>query len=137
MSEFIQPSFCRRQGNRFTLVLPLAVPLSHNMISAFLIFRHYVNITCYKNLETGPTFRGAATLSFENDCSRSKDSERLRILVSITIWTIWKSRHKSSINSQDVASNETTEVLLSDRVRKSWNATRFMEGGRWLRTLGG
>src|SRR5258708_6099165 len=38
--------------------------------------------------------RGAAAISFEND--HSKDSERLRILISMTIWAIWKSRNKNS-----------------------------------------
>ena len=28
----------------------------------------------------------------------------------MTIWAIWKSRNKNSINNQDVASNETREV---------------------------
>jgi hypothetical protein len=39
----------------------------------------------------------------------SKDSERLRILISMTIWAIWKSRNKNSINDQDVAPSETRE----------------------------
>ena len=75
--------------------------------------------------------RGVAALSFEDDYG--KDSERLRILISMTIWAIWKSRNKNSINNQDVSSNETREVLkdlLQDLIRKSWNATRFLEGGR-------
>ncbi len=77
--------------------------------------------------------RGTPALSSEY--GHSKDSERLRILISMTIWAIWKSRNKNAINNQDVAPNETREVmkeLISDLVRKSWNATRFMEGGRRL-----
>ena len=76
--------------------------------------------------------RGAAAIPFED---YSKDSERLRILVSVTIWAIWKSRNKNSINDQEVAAveaRETLKALISDLVRKSWNATRFMEGGRRL-----
>ena len=75
--------------------------------------------------------KGAATLSFQFDHSR--DSERLRILISMTVWAIWKSRNKNSINDQDVATTEardTLKGLISDLVRKSWNATRFMEDGR-------
>ena len=44
-------------------------------------------------------------------------------------------KNKNSINNQDVAAIETREVLkdlLSNLVRKSWNVTRFMEGGRRL-----
>ena len=77
--------------------------------------------------------RGAVAISHKDDHNR--DSKRLRILISMTIWAIWKSRNKNSINNQDVAANETREVLkdlLSDLVRKSWNATRFIEGGRRL-----
>jgi len=53
----------------------------------------------------------------------------------MTIWAIWKSRNKNSILDQDVAPSETREVLkelIRDLIRKSWNATRFMEGGRRL-----
>ena len=74
--------------------------------------------------------RGAAALSFEKDIS--KDSIRIRTLISMTIWAIWKSKLKSSINNQDVSPNETTQLLkemISDLVKKSWNATRFMEDG--------
>ena len=77
------------------------------------------------------TIRGTAAISFKDDHNR--DSKRLRILISMTIWAIWKSRNKNSINNQDVAVNETREVLkdlLSDLVRKSWNVTRFIEGSR-------
>jgi len=71
--------------------------------------------------------RGSAAITFNEDFN--KDSERIRILISITIWTIWKSKIKSSINNQDVTTNETTRVLkesISELIRKSWNATRFM-----------
>ena len=75
--------------------------------------------------------RGVGALTFEGDYN--KDSERLRILISMTIWAIWKSKIKNSINSQDVAPNETSGVLkglIADLIIKSWNATRFKEGGR-------
>ena len=48
---------------------------------------------------------------------------------------MWKSRNKNSILDQVVAPSETREVLkelIRDLIRKSWNATRFMEGGRRL-----
>jgi hypothetical protein len=51
----------------------------------------------------------------------------------MTIWAIWKSRNKNSINNQDVAASDTRELLkelIQDLVRKSWNATRFMEDGK-------
>jgi len=56
-------------------------------------------------------------------------------------WFLWQYGQygnletKNSINNRDVAPNETREVLkglLTDLVGKSWNATRFMEGGRRL-----
>jgi hypothetical protein len=75
--------------------------------------------------------RGAAAISFENDYNR--DSERLRILISMTIWAIWKSRNINTINIQDVVLTEAKdelERLLKDLITKSWNATRFVEEGR-------
>jgi hypothetical protein len=39
------------------------------------------------------------------------------------------------MNDQEVAAAETGEALkdlITDLVRKSWNATRFMEGGKRL-----
>ncbi len=68
---------------------------------------------------------------FEEDFD--KDSERLRILITMTIWAIWKSKLKNSINDLDIAPNETTQVLkdlISDLARRNWNETRFMEEGR-------
>ena len=46
----------------------------------------------WPNISLG-LIRGAAALSFENDYS--KDSERLRILISMTIWTIGGRRETS------------------------------------------
>ena len=83
----------------------------------------------WPNISIG-LIRGAATIAFEND--QNKDSERIRILISLTVWAIWKSRNKSLVNEQDVSPNETKESLkeiITDLVRKSWNATRFMESG--------
>src|SRR5882757_8688665 len=63
------------------------------------------------------------------------DSERLRILISLTTWAIWKSRNKSTMNNQEITTieaRETLKNLIADLVRKSWNATKFMEEGRRL-----
>src|SRR5258708_21774786 len=84
----------------------------------------------WPNISLG-LIRDAATISFEND--HRKDSERLCILISMTIWAIWKSRNKNSINDQDVASceaKETLKGLIQETIRKSWNATRFSEGSK-------
>ena len=81
----------------------------------------------WPNLSLG-LIRGTPAIGFEND--PNKDSERLRILISLPVWAIWKSRNKSSINNQDVSPNEMAETLrniISDLVRKSWNANKFME----------
>jgi hypothetical protein len=54
----------------------------------------------------------------------------------MTIWAIWKSRNKNAINNQDIAAEETKaelERLIKDLITKSWNASRFMEGGRRLK----
>jgi hypothetical protein len=52
----------------------------------------------------------------------------------MTVWAIWKSKLKISIKDQDVAPNETTQILkelLSDLTRNSWNATRsWKEAGK-------
>jgi len=51
----------------------------------------------------------------------------------MTVWAIWKSKIKISIQNQDVTPNETTQTLkglLTDLVTKSWNTTRFMEEGK-------
>jgi len=77
--------------------------------------------------------RGTAALKFEID--QNKDSDRLRILISLSIWAIWKSRNRSAITDQVVSSNETSETLkelIQAQVRKSWNATRFLGGKRKL-----
>ena len=74
--------------------------------------------------------RGAPTVAYENDFN--KDTERLRTLISMTIWSIWKSRNKSTILNQDIAPNETRETLkdlIQDLIRKSWNTMHFMEEG--------
>jgi len=84
----------------------------------------------WPNINLG-LIRGVAALTFENDMN--KDSERLRILIAMTIRAIWKSKKKISIQNQDVTPNETTQILkglLTDLVTKSWKATRFMEEGK-------
>ena len=53
--------------------------------------------------------RGAPALSFEHDYT--KDSERLRILLVLTIWAIWKTRNKCAINDQEIAPTEASETL--------------------------
>jgi len=53
----------------------------------------------------------------------------------MAIWAIGKSRNKTAITNQDVSPNETAETLkgrIQAQVRKSWNATRFLEGKRKL-----
>jgi len=74
--------------------------------------------------------RGSPALSFENDLN--KDAERLWTLISIMIWSIWKSRNKCTILDQDVTPNETRETLkeqIKDLIRKRWNTTQLMEEG--------
>jgi len=78
--------------------------------------------------------RGTAALTFDHDMN--KDSERLRILISMTVWAIWKSKIKISIQNQDVTPNETTQILkglLTDLLTKSWNMMCFMEEDRKLK----
>jgi len=78
--------------------------------------------------------KGSAAITFNDD--RNSDSERLRILISMTLWAIWKSRNKNTINSQDVVPNETIEILkdmISSLIRNSWIATKFMEPTRKMK----
>jgi len=49
----------------------------------------------WPNISLG-LIRGSAAISFEEDFNT--DSERVRILISMTIWAIWKSINKNSIN---------------------------------------
>ena len=70
--------------------------------------------------------RGAAAITFEKD--HNKDSERLHILISMTIWAIWKSRNNNTINNQDVVLSDaprTLKELIQDLKRKGWNMTQF------------
>jgi len=58
------------------------------------------------------------------------------MLIATTVWAIWKSKIKISIQNQNVTPNETTQLLkglLTELVTKSWNATRFMEEGKRVR----
>lgn len=64
--------------------------------------------------------RGTTALSFKDDLA--KDSERLRILLSMTFWSIWKSRNENTINDRDVTPSETTgnlKEMIKDRIRKA------------------
>ena len=75
--------------------------------------------------------QGSAALTFEKDTN--KDSKRIKILISMTIWAIWKSKIKNSINDENVPIHETTQTLkaqISNLIRNSWNATYFMEENR-------
>jgi len=48
----------------------------------------------------------------------------------MTLWAIWKSRNKNTINNQDIVPNETREILkemISNLIRNSWMVTKFME----------
>ena len=51
----------------------------------------------------------------------------------MTIWAIWKSKIKNSINDENVPIHETTQMLkaqISNLIRNSWNAMCFMEENR-------
>ena len=48
------------------------------------------------------------------------------------IWSIWKSRNKSTILDQDITPKETRETLIElikDLIRRRWNTTRLLEAG--------
>ena len=86
----------------------------------------------WPNISMG-LIKGVPALAYEDDSE--KDSERLRMLISLTTWAIWKSGNKSSMNDQKVTTieaGETLSNLISNLVRSSWNAARYMEGGRRL-----
>jgi len=63
---------------------------------------------------------------FDDDYNR--DSERLRILISLTVWAIWKARNKNTTSNQNVSLNESKELLkdlISSLIRNSWIETCF------------
>jgi len=50
----------------------------------------------------------------------------------MTIWSIWKSRNKSTLLDQDITPKETRETLIElikDLIRKRWNTTCLLEEG--------
>jgi len=53
--------------------------------------------------------RGTMALTFEDNSS--KDSERLQILILMTIWAIWKSRNKNTILDLEAVPSETRDTL--------------------------
>ncbi len=72
--------------------------------------------------------RGTVALTLESD--NKKDTEKLCILISMTMWAIWKSRNKNSINNQDIAICKTSALLralISEQVRKAWNVMHFLD----------
>ena len=75
--------------------------------------------------------KGAPAMAFEHDSN--KDSQRLRILISLTTWAIWKCRNKSTMNNEEISiidAKETLKNLVTDLVRRNWNATKHMEKRR-------
>jgi len=82
---------------------------------------------------TTDLIRGITALSFKDDLTR----DLLCILVSMTIWAIWKSRNENTLQDQVVTPNETRETLkemIRDISRKSWSSMRLMEGrGKFTR----
>jgi hypothetical protein len=72
---------------------------------------------------------GAITLT-DNQGKPAKDlsSERIRILVAMTTWAIWKVRNKHAILSQPVTPSEASNLLielLKENLTKSWTALKF------------
>ena len=57
--------------------------------------------------------KGAAAISFEDDYNR--DSERIRNLITMIIWAIWKSRNKNSNNDQEVARTNRLDERDTER----------------------
>ena len=72
--------------------------------------------------------KGAPAMAFEHD--NNKDSQRLKIFISLTTWVIWKSRNKSTMNNEEISTieaKETLKNLVTDLVRRSWNMTKYKE----------
>ena len=84
----------------------------------------------WPNISMG-LIKAAPAMAFEHDSN--KDSQRLRILISLTTWAIWKCRNKSTTNNEEISiidAKETLKNLVTDLVRRSWNATKHMEKRR-------
>jgi ribonuclease HI len=72
---------------------------------------------------------GAVTLTdFQGGPTRDMSSERLRIIISMTIWAIWKNRNNYAIQNRPVALSDASNLLielLKDLITKSCNALKF------------
>jgi ribonuclease HI len=72
---------------------------------------------------------GAIALSDRNGKPlRTSDSERLRTIISLTIWTIWKTRNTITIRGESIQKQTTQKLLkeiIKDIIIKSWNALKY------------
>lgn len=60
--------------------------------------------------------------------TKDLDSERLRLIISMTIWAIWKTRNKHKIQNLPVTPIESAKLLktmLKDLITQSHNSMRF------------
>jgi hypothetical protein len=75
--------------------------------------------------------RGIGSFAMEDEpekLKRNRDAERARILISTTVWTIWKARNQRAIQNIWTPASEPSKALrktLSEYVTKSWNALQF------------
>jgi ribonuclease HI/exonuclease III len=72
---------------------------------------------------------GAITLSDANGRPlRTVDSERLRIIISLTMWTIWKTRNSITIkgeNTEKLNNQKLLTDIMKDIISKTWNALKY------------
>ena len=81
----------------------------------------------WPNMSMG-LIKGAPAMAYKHD--NNKDLQRLRILISLTTWVIWKRRNKNTMNNKEITTikaKETLKHLVTDLVRRSWNAMKYME----------
>ena len=113
--------------------LPTSVNQSNCFFLPIVVWDWIIHNSHRPNMTIG-LIKGAVAIKYDNDYS--KDSERLWILISMTVWAIWKLKLKNSINDQVVAPDETSGVLrglITNLITKSWNMMWFLESNkRWL-----
>lgn len=72
---------------------------------------------------------GALTLSDENGKPlKTKDSERLRIFITMTLWAIWKNRNNYAIQNIPVVPSEPGDLamkMIKDLINKTWTNLRY------------
>lgn len=88
--------------------------------------------------------RGAGALALTSEktdtalsMKRNQDAERLKILMTTTVWAIWKTRNLKTIQGVPVRKSEASRLLielLTADITNRWNAIKFLSKKQQTRT---